>query len=265
MPKSEIGWTDDTLNFYTWHCTKVSPGCAHCYAEARFNQYRKNASFSGHGEGTFSGTPIWRPNAEKELAATPGGTVVFVNSHSDTYHEKVAIGSVFKIHKLAVQRPDVIFLVLTKRPEHLERLHNQHITGGLPFPENLWVGVSVETNAYMGRIDVLHRIPAKHKFISFEPLLEPIQPESFLRQMPGIDWAIVGGESGDVRRKFDKEWAWDIRQMCKAMNIAFFFKQGSSAFAGSDRLLKGETYDELPPAMQAFKQRFVKPIQATLL
>ena len=194
MSKTTIEWASHTLNFYTWDCTKVSPGCQHCYMMELAK--RRNKPLTGY--------PQWRgSNAFRELRALPPGSVVFVNSMSDTYHEHVPLAWVHSIHNAAAYlRPDVTFLLLTKRPERALALSPY-----LAWPQNLWVGTSVENDDYLWRLSYLIRIPAAGRFVSAEPLIGSLRfgLETYLTR--GLGWVIVGGESGKDRRDFDKEWA----------------------------------------------------------
>jgi protein gp37 len=245
MSETSIEWATHTLNFYDWHCNKVSEGCKFCYAETLAKKHHK----------TFEGAPNWRgANAYKELRAMKPGSVVFANSMSDTYHEGATLPMIHGVHNAAAYlRPDLTFLLLTKRPERALALAPH-----LAWPPNLWIGTSVETPEYLWRLDALLQIPAAGHFVSAEPLLEPLwglyqylRPSAYLsrngmQRRVGLKWVIVGGESGDKRRYFDKLWAEQIRLWCEEAVVPFMFKQGSAFFSGQDRLLNGRTYDETP-------------------
>lgn len=262
---TNIRWATDTLNFYTWNCNKVSPGCKNCYAEAMSERFPKNSA-----GGRFEGAPVWRNNAMKELKALKPGAVAFVNSMSDSYHEHAPLKYIHWIHNLAAYtRPDVTFLLLTKRPERALAL-SPHLI----YPPNLWIGTSVESSDYLWRLDYLLQIPAAGHFVSAEPLLTALpglmrylKPQSHrvIRRVPfyaeadeyGADyyysqpkrrlgWVIVGGESGDNRRPFNKEWAREIRDMCQRNNIPFMFKQGSARRSEQDKDLDGREWSESP-------------------
>lgn len=253
MGKTTIEWASHTWNPYNWACRKVSPGCANCYAE--FLAERRN------GPGAFNRAPEWRgAKAMQEIKRMPRGAVVFVNSMSDTYHEQARLAWIHSIHNTAAYvRPDVTFLLLTKRPERALALSRY-----LAYPPNLWVGTSVEHADYLWRLDYLLRIPAAGHFVSAEPLLGPLPG---LRQyvQAGLGWVIVGAESGAKRRPFDKDWARQIRDMCvregvqqPAHDTPFMFKQGSAYMSGQDRLLDGRTWDETP-----FSPRVHAPVMVT--
>lgn len=232
MGKTKIEWCDYSLNFYTWDCTKVSPGCKNCYMMALAERYGK----------PLVGRPQWRgANAYKELRRIPAGSVVFVNDMSDTYHESVPEAWIHAIHNAAAyNRPDLTFLLLTKRPERAYAMRHQLI-----WPRNLWLGTSVESEDYLWRLSYLRHIPAAGRFVSAEPLLGSLRRglEYYLRP-EWISWVIVGGESGANRRAFDPDWAREIRDMCSRTGAKFFFKQGSAFKPGQDRVLDGRTWDE---------------------
>lgn len=259
MPKSKISWAsasaDDTpeaLNFWTWNCNKVSPGCKHCYAQTHSFQYPQNSL-----GGQFLGAPGLREKAFEELLLTKPGRVIFVNTHSDTFHEGVRGEWIRRIFQHMNQRQDLIFLLLTKRPQRVNQAY------GLRWTDNIWLGTSIEQQPYYTpRMEALMNTPALHKFISFEPLLGAIVPDALLL---GAEWIIAGGESGEDRRPFGRQWAVDLQQYAARNSIPFYFKQGSSIYPDQDRQLGGKTYDERPPQFAALKQRFtVDTQQATL-
>lgn len=248
MSKSRITYIDESWNPYTWNCHKVSEGCKFCYAERRALSFHK----------TFIGTPEWRANALADLRNIPSGQVVFVNTHSDTYHPDADLQWQVHIHTAALHRDDLIFLLLTKRPENV--LANE---SAFVWPDNLWLGVSVELQKYYKRIDMLRVTQAKHKFLSIEPMLERM-PNLDVR---GIDWVICGGESGEQHRYFDKGWARDLWKICKGHSVPFFFKQGYHALPNQDRQLDGANLvEERPAQFHALKSRFAeKSTQMSLL
>jgi protein gp37 len=230
---SAIEWTDSTWNPVTG-CTKVSPGCENCYAQTFAERFR---GVKGHPfENGFDLT--LRPERVNQPLTWKKPQRVFVNSMSDLFHRDVPdsfIINVFTTMNLASQHQ---FQVLTKRAERLERLSRK-----LAFGENIWVGVSVESPRYYSRIRHLQRVPAAVRFLSCEPLL------AALPNLPltGIDWVIVGGESGHYSRPMDPRWAQDIREQCAVSDVAFFFKQwGGRQKKKAGRLLDGRTYDEMP-------------------
>lgn len=244
MPKSKISWTDEALNFLTWNCSKVSPGCKHCYAEAHSRKYPQNSAGGG-----FLDYPQFRAKALEELRLTKSGTVVFINTHSDTFHQSIPLTDIKRMFTHMNQRSDLIFLVLTKRP-HLALEYAPY----LAWTDNIWLGVSIETMDYYGRLEMLAQIPAKHKFVSFEPLLGPIQAECLLAE--AVEWVIVGGESGEGKRPLDKAWAAHLQRFCAAEHIPFYFKQGSSLYPDQDRLLNEQEYNERPAAFAALRAQY---------
>jgi protein gp37 len=230
MGKTKIAWATKVLNFYTWNCNKVSPGCEHCYAEAQAKRWNRPA---------FAGTPQWRESSDRDYLALRAGDIVFVNSMSDTFHKGVPDEWIHRIFDMAAEQSHVFYLLLTKRIERAAAM-----ASSLHWADNIWIGTSVENEKYARRIDVLRQIPAAGRFVSFEPLLDNVGDIS----LAGIDWAIVGGESGEHRREFDKAWAQHIRYVARRDGAAFFFKQGSDRYPGKDRLLNGREYNEFPPA-----------------
>jgi protein gp37 len=239
--KSAIEWTDATWNPVTG-CSKVSPGCANCYAETLSLRF-------GHSK-----LP-WTPaNAAENVVLHPerlrlpltwrDGRMVFVNSMSDLFHELVPasyIDQVFAVMSLADRHT---FQVLTKRPERMRdycRAGADHFAFA-PF-SNVWLGTSIENDRWVGRADALRDTPAAVRFLSCEPLLGPLPS----LDLTGIDWVIVGGESGNGHRPMDPDWVRDIRDRCVAAGVAFFFKQwgGRTPKAGG-RELDGRTWDQMP-------------------
>jgi protein gp37 len=230
---SAIEWTDATWNPVRG-CTKVSPGCKHCYAETFAERFR---GVPGHpfGQGfdlrlvpEALGLPLrWR-----------AGRRIFVNSMSDLFHEAVPsefIGQVFAVMAKASQHR---FQILTKRSARMAE-----VVAGLGVPRNVWLGVSVESEPYAVRIDDLRLVNAAVRFLSVEPLLGPL-PSLNLR---GIHWVIVGGESGPRARPMAPEWARSVRDQCVAAGVPFFFKQwGGVRKHLTGRVLDGKTWDEMP-------------------
>lgn len=225
--KTNIGWVDKALNWYTWNCNHVSPGCQHCYAEALALKFNRP---------TFAGAPTWRVSAIRDYKALKVGESVFVNTMSDSFHEKAPVRYLHWIFQYAIERPDVQFLLLTKR---VERAY--YLAPYLPWAENIWLGTSVENADWAWRIEWLKRIPARHKFVSFEPLLGYVGDID----LTGIDQAITGGESGAQRRPFYSSFATQIRDICHRDGVSFFHKQGGHRYPGMDRLLDGVLHDDL--------------------
>ena len=230
---SSIEWTESTWNPITG-CTKTSPGCANCYAErmARRLKAMGNPNYANGFELTLHEHVLLLPLSWRKPQ------MIFVNSMSDLFHEDVPyafIDSVFDVMRRASWHR---FQVLTKRAERLSELARD-----IDWPPNVWMGVSVETARYASRIEQLRGTPARVKFVSFEPLLGPI-PRCDLR---GIDWGIVGGESGPRARPMKEDWVLQIRDQCLRLGVPFFFKQwGGVRKKEAGRQLRGRTWDEMP-------------------
>lgn len=225
-----IEWTDKTWN-PTVGCNKVSPGCKHCYAEAitkRFTQHFPNGfDFTLHPE-RINEPRRWRKPSR-----------VFVNSMSDLFHERMPLDFLQEIFRVMEECPRHVFQVLTKRHERLVDLAPE-----LRWPENVWMGVSVERQDYAHRVDFLRQVPAAVRFLSCEPLLGPLK-----LKLEDIHWVIVGGESGAGHRPIEKEWIREIRDQTEASGAAFFFKQwGGLRPKSGGRELDGRTWDEMPQA-----------------
>ena len=204
MNKTGISWTDLTWNPVSG-CSKVSPGCQNCYAEAWSHRWGRSFDVTLH------------PEKLKEVKRIPSGSKVFVNSMSDLFHEKVPFEFIDRVFRAIDSRQDVDFQVLTKRPEHVID-YDRPLQ---PFPDNLWLGVSIEMALYKDRIDLLRKTSAHVKFISFEPLLGDIGAIDF----SGISWAIIGGESGPHHRPMKIEWARNIVRQAKDQGVAVWMKQ----------------------------------------
>jgi protein gp37 len=235
-----IEWTDKTWN-PTTGCNKVSPGCLHCYAEAitkRFpNNFKNGFDLTLHEERLAE--PLkWR---------TPSR--IFVNSMSDLFHEDVPLDFIKKVFQVIHQTPQHIYQILTKRPERLLEL-SPH----LEFHQNIWLGVSVENQNYVNRVELLRQVPANVRFLSCEPLLGELKLD-----LTDIHWVIVGGESGQKHRPMKIEWVEDIRNQCQAAKVAFFFKQvgGRTSKAGG-RLLDGRIWDEMPDSWKQHQKKWGK-------
>jgi protein gp37 len=230
---SHIEWTDATWNPVTG-CTKISPGCKHCYAErlAHRLQLMGQANYRNGFRLTVQPHMLEVPLRWK----TPKR--IFVNSMSDLFHKDVSADYIKKVFAVMARADWHQFQVLTKRSERL-----QELSPALPWPAHIWQGVSVENEDYLGRIDHLRASGAAVKFLSLEPLLGPL-PKLNLR---GIDWVIVGGESGPGARTMRTEWVIDIRDQCIRQGVAFFFKQwGGVQKSKTGRRLEGRTWDEMP-------------------
>ena len=230
---TKIEWTDCTWNPATG-CSEISPGCKNCYAKPMAHRLQSmgQKNYRNGFEVTTHNHMLQKPLAWR----TP--KMVFVNSMSDLFHNDVLEGFILRVFMVMQQANRHVFQVLTKRSQRLAELASR-----LPWPENVWMGVSVENEDYLGRVDHLRKTPAHIKFISFEPLLGPI-PEFDLAD---IDWVIVGGESGPGARPMKKEWVTDIRDKCLEVGVPFFFKQwGGVNKKKAGRLLDGKTWDQFP-------------------
>lgn len=233
MARSSIEWTEYTWNPITG-CNKVSPGCKHCYAERMSHRLKamKLAKYSNGFNLTIHEELLEQPLSWKKPR------VVFVNSMSDMFHPAVPKSFILKAFDVMAQAEKHIFQVLTKRSERLLKLDSE-----IKWPSNVWMGVSVENEKYMSRIDHLKQTSAQIKYLSLEPLLGPL----FGINVDGIDWVIVGGESGPGARPVAKEWIIDIRNHCLDSQVPFFFKQwGGVRKKKAGRLLEGRTWDEMP-------------------
>lgn len=233
MKKTSIEWTEATWNPVTG-CTKISPGCKHCYAE------RMALRLQMMGQPNYVNG--FKPTLHEHLLALPLSwrkpQMIFVNSMSDLFHEQVPVRFILRVFDVMRRASWHTFQVLTKRAERLLQLDSK-----VDWPPNVWMGVSVESERYTFRIDHLRQTHARVKFLSLEPLLRPL-PGLDLR---GIHWVIVGGESGPGARPMKKEWVTDIRDQCLDSGVSFFFKQwGGVNKKRAGRLLEGRTWDELP-------------------
>jgi protein gp37 len=231
---SAIEWTDATWNPVTG-CTKVSPGCDNCYAQRFAERWRgvPGNYFSSGFDLTLRPNMLGRPDQWR------GSKRIFVNSMSDLFHRDVPDDYIDQVFDVMERVDRHVYQVLTKRPERLMR-YTRDRYGDRLAPEHIWLGVSVESNAYAWRVDMLRRARATTRFLSMEPLIDAVDAVS----IDSIDWVIVGGESGPGRRFMDPAWVRDVRDRCKAAGVAFFFKQWHKA--GTGRELDGQTWDEMP-------------------
>jgi len=235
---SKIEWTDATWNPVRG-CSKVSPGCANCYAETFAERFR---GVLGHPyEHGFDLRLVPDKLSEPLRWRTP--KMVFVNSMSDLFHENVSDNYIEKVVKVMLMANWHTYQVLTKRSERMRDLLKTELRSAAQRPY-IWWGVSVENKKHgFPRIDDLRKAPAKVRFLSVEPLLEYLGPVN----LRGISWVIVGGESGPGARPMKKSWVLDLRDQCKRAGIPFFFKQwGGVRKAETGRHLNGRTYDEFP-------------------
>ena len=230
---STIEWTDATWNPVRG-CTKISPGCTHCYAERFAERFR---GVRGHPFEQGFDLRLVREKLEEPLR-WKSSKRIFVNSMSDLFHEKVPLDYILDVFSVMVRANWHEYQVLTKRADRLLELSPK-----LPWTPQIWMGVSVENDDYVERIDRLRRTGAMVKFLSLEPLLGPMKKLN----LRGIDWVIVGGESGPGARPMDAEWVRDLRDQCLKANVRFFFKQwGGVQKKRAGRLLDGQTWDQMP-------------------
>lgn len=228
--KTGIEWTDKTWN-PTTGCDKVSTGCKNCYAEAITERF--STSFPNGFKLTFHEDRIDQPRHWRKPSR------IFVNSMSDLFHEEVPIDFLLKVFQVMRETPQHIYQILTKRHKRLTQLADS-----LTWSSNIWIGVSVESQRYVRRIDALRNVPATVRFLSCEPLLGALKLD-----LTNIQWVIVGGESGRNYRPIEKKWVEEILQQCQAEEVAFFFKQwgGIHPKAGGN-LLNGQVWQEMPAA-----------------
>jgi protein gp37 len=242
--KSPIEWTESTWNPLTG-CTKISPGCKHCYAE------RMALRLKAMGQRNYvNGFSLTLHESALELPLRwKKPQTIFVNSMSDMFHQRVPQDFILRAFDVMNRAHWHRFQVLTKRPDRLASLSER-----LNWSENIWMGVSVESDAFADRIDLLRQTGAAVKFLSLEPLLGPL--DDLL--LDEIDWVIVGGESGPGARPMNPEWVTSIRDQCVDARVPFFFKQwGGVQKKRFGRILNGRTWDEMPntPTEAARPQR----------
>ena len=233
MATSKIEWTETTWNPVTG-CTKISSGCKHCYAE--------RMALRLQAMGTPKYANGFRVTCHRDLLGLPmtwkKSRMVFVNSMSDLFHEDVPFGFINRIFKTMRSSPQHIFQILTKRDDRLIKLSTD-----LLWAENIWMGVTIEDRDCLHRLDALRTCDAKVKFLSCEPLLQPLGEID----LNGIDWVIVGGESGPGARPMEKVWVEQIMAQCRAANVPFFFKQwGGVNKKKTGRILNGRIWQQMP-------------------
>lgn len=235
MAQSSIEWTEMTWN-PTTGCDKISDGCKFCYAEVMTKRL-KAMGLEKYDQG-------FKIRTHEHELETPykwkKPRVVFVNSMSDLFHKDVPIEFIQKVFRVMKDNPQHVFQVLTKRADVLRYYDSE---GWLDWSHNIWMGVSVENEKVVNRIDLLRQTNARVKFLSCEPLIGPL-PNMNLK---GMDWVIVGGESGRKPRPMKEEWVTDIKDQCQKADVAFFFKQwGGTNKKKMGRELEGRTWDEVP-------------------
>lgn len=236
--KTAIEWTNATWNPVTG-CTKISPGCDHCYAERFSERFR---GVPGHPfENGFDLT--LRPERLEQPLKWRRSKMIFVNSMSDLFHKQVPFDFVDKVFDTMERANHHIFQVLTKRSSRMRDYVNKRYGENAAAPSHIWLGCSIEDAQRKGRIRHMQQMRAAVRFLSLEPLIGPLGHLN----LSGIHWVIVGGESGPGHRPMEEEWVLDIRNHCKAQHVAFFFKQwGGIRPKTNGRHLMGEEYNEFP-------------------
>ena len=244
MAKTSIEWTDATWNPVAG-CSVISPGCTNCYAmrmAARLEamgmaKYRSLTRKSGRRFVWTGSVTLDRASLETPLSWTKP-RMIFVNSMADLFHERVPNDFIKSVWDVMARAHHHTFQILTKRPERMAEM-----TASLSVLPNVWLGTSVENASYLSRVDALRRTRAVVRFVSFEPLLGSVRTA----KLDGIDWAIVGGESGPRARPMKAEWVQEIHDACRRAGTAFFFKQwGGKNKKRAGREFEGRTWDELP-------------------
>jgi protein gp37 len=230
---SSIEWTEATWNPVTG-CSKVSPGCAHCYAETFAERWR---GIPGHPYQQGFDLRLWPERLDQPLR-WKRPRLVFVNSMSDLFHEDIPDTFIQQVFQVMHEASQHTFQILTKRHERL-----LEVGSTLEWPPNVWMGVSIENRRFVHRADYLRDLDAAVRFISAEPLLGPLDGLNLKR----IDWLIAGGESGPGHRNVKADWLVELRDRCVSEDVAFFFKQwGGTRPKSGGRVLEGRTWDEFP-------------------
>ena len=241
MASSSIEWTDMTWN-PTTGCDRTSPGCDNCYAAT----LAKRLKAMGHRKYQHDGKPATsglgfgltlHPDTIDIPRSWRSPRMVFVNSMSDLFHPDISLGFIRDVFDVMVETPRHTYQILTKRSKRLRELAEY-----LPWPNNVWMGVSIESQRYVFRANHLRDVPAAIRFLSVEPMLGPVSPN-----LEGIDWVIAGGESGPGCRVMDPTWPRALRDLCVLSGVPFFFKQwgGRTPRAGG-RDLDERTWDQYP-------------------
>lgn len=244
MARSKIEWTEATWN-PTTGCDQISPGCDNCYALRQAARLKAAGSlkYQNDGDPRTSG-PGFKLTEHRSVVEHPRRwtkpRLIFVNSMSDLFHPDVSESFIKDVFSVIEDTPRHTYQILTKRSRRLAE-----IADTLPWPSNLWIGVSVETSRYLFRLDHLRTVPAAVRFVSAEPLLGPLDDVD----LSGIHWMIVGGESGIAARPVEADWVRGLRDQCAAGGVPFFFKQwgGRTSKAGG-RELDGNLHDAMPLA-----------------
>lgn len=239
MSSSKIEWTESTWN-PTTGCTKISSGCANCYAERMAMRLKSMGTpkYANGFEVTLHEDCLSEPYSWKKPK------VIFVNSMSDIFHEDIPFSFIEKVFKVMNENPQHIFQVLTKRAELL-----LEYSPNLNWTSNIWMGVTVEDKKATRRVDYLRKTNAAVKFLSCEPLISDLGQ----LDLQNINWVIVGGESGPKSRPIKEDWVIDIFKQCKSADIPFFFKQwGGVNKKKTGKELQGEIYHEMPEIIEAW-------------
>ena len=233
---STIEWTDATWNPVTG-CTRVSAGCDHCYALVFAERFR---GVPNHPYEQGFDLRLWPERLELPLSWKKSRRI-FVNSMSDLFHADVPDEFIRSVFDTMVRADQHVYQVLTKRPQRLAKM-----AATLPWPDHIWIGVSIESNEVAWRADFLRKVPAAVRFISAEPLIGPIDQ----LKLEGIHWVITGGESGVGHRPCNPEWVREARDHCLSEKVAYFHKQwGGRTSKMGGRELDGRTWDEMPVAL----------------
>ncbi len=231
---STIEWTEATWNPVTG-CDKVSPGCAHCYAETFAERWR---GVSGNAYEQGFDLKLW-PQRLAYPAKWKKPRVIFVNSMSDLFHESIPDDYIARVFEVMVEADHHVYQVLTKRHQRMVELAPR-----LPWPSHIWMGVSIENRRFVHRADYLRQVPAAVRFVSAEPLLGRLEGLN----LDGIDWLIAGGESGPKHRPVKEEWITYARDLALESGTAFFFKQwGGFRPKSGGRELQGREWNDMPP------------------
>jgi len=248
--RSGIEWTEVTWN-PTTGCDRTSPGCDNCYALTLAKRLKAmgQAKYQNDGDPRTSG-PGFALTLHEDVLDAPYSwsrhRTVFVNSMSDLFHEDVPESFISRVFDVMANTPQHTYQVLTKRSKRLARLGPL-----LDWPSNVWMGVSVENQRYAFRVDHLRQVPAAVRFLSIEPLLGPVDLD-----LTGMDWVIVGGESGHHARRVEPTWVEDVREQCIRADVPFFFKQwGGRTPKANGRVLDGRTWDQMPIKVAAASGR----------
>ncbi len=234
----KITWTDKTWNV-THGCTPISIGCANCYAHTMANR-QQHIGNKGYENGF---APTERPDRLDEPYHWRKPKLVFAVSMGDLFHEGISDGHILNAVAVMANTPQHRYQVLTKRPERLLKLN-------ITWPSNVWVGTTVENDSVMHRIDILKQVRAAVRWLSIEPLIGPLREFDHA----GLDWMVVGGESGPRSRPMDASWVRSIRDACLCSGTPFHFKQwGGRNKKAAGRMLDGRTWDEMPMAYSAWR------------